>query len=388
MIDALWPVGINSFDVVLSCGCLTFPLNQHVEERKNVVKLLACNVLLLLLWVSGAALCFAQDIKRSNETAVESKPGEWKRFLSPEGDFSVSMPGTPKAVDIAGDSPSPEKYSYHSYLLQTADASYSVTYDDRGVYSEKTENIQSVLHDMFKQIISGHQEVMLFDEKEIELDGMTAREWLYSDKGKIITLRTVPANGHIYFVEFRAAQRVAFKSGKSGAKPDEQTEFYRDSAKKFLTSFKIMPRELTGGPIGMGQVTTIHGGTGSGAGEADATEGEVDRMLREEREKNLKSKSGAVAEPISGGVLNGFALSNPRPVYPAIAKAARASGVVTVRVLVDEQGKVIAAQAVSGAPLLRAAAVQAARKALFSPQRIKGKFVKVVGVLNYIFVLE
>jgi TonB family protein len=45
-----------------------------------------------------------------------------------------------------------------------------------------------------------------------------------------------------------------------------------------------------------------------------------------------------------------------------IAKAAHASGTVVVRVILNEEGKVIAAQADSGHPLLRAAAVKAARE--------------------------
>src|SRR5919204_620475 len=51
---------------------------------------------------------------------------------------------------------------------------------------------------------------------------------------------------------------------------------------------------------------------------------------------------------VSGGVLNGKAISKPQPAYPPIAKAARASGTVTVQVTVDEEGNVISASAVSG----------------------------------------
>lgn len=92
--------------------------------------------------------------------------------------------------------------------------------------------------------------------------------------------------------------------------------------------------------------------------------------------------------PISGGVLNGKALSLPKPPYPPVAKAARASGVVMVQIIVDEQGCVISARAVSGHPLLQAAAVQAARYACFSPTRLSGVPVKVTGVITYNFALS
>jgi TonB family protein len=75
---------------------------------------------------------------------------------------------------------------------------------------------------------------------------------------------------------------------------------------------------------------------------------------------------------ISGGVLNGRAIDLPKPNYPAIAKAAHASGTVTVQVTIDESGKVVSAHAVGGHPLLQQAAVQAAYKATFSPGRLNG----------------
>jgi TonB family protein len=92
--------------------------------------------------------------------------------------------------------------------------------------------------------------------------------------------------------------------------------------------------------------------------------------------------------PISGGVLNGKAISLPKPTYPPIAKAVRASGTVTVQVTIDESGNVIAARAVSGHPLLQQSAVQAARQARFSPTMLAGTPVKVTGVITYNFVAQ
>jgi TonB family protein len=91
---------------------------------------------------------------------------------------------------------------------------------------------------------------------------------------------------------------------------------------------------------------------------------------------------------ISGGVLNGKAISKPQPAYPAIARAAKASGTVTVQVLVDESGKVVSAHAVSGHPLLQQSAVSAARQARFSPTLLSGQPVKVSGVITYNFVAQ
>ena len=89
---------------------------------------------------------------------------------------------------------------------------------------------------------------------------------------------------------------------------------------------------------------------------------------------------------ISGGVLNGKASSLPKPAYPAAARAVNASGAVNVQVDIDEQGNVVSANAVSGHPLLRQAAQQAALEAKFSPTLLSGQPVKVTGVLVYNFV--
>ena len=94
-----------------------------------------------------------------------------------------------------------------------------------------------------------------------------------------------------------------------------------------------------------------------------------------------------ILKPISGGVLNGTALSLPQPVYPEPAKRMRTGGTVAVEVILDETGKVVSATATSGPTILRDAAVQAALKAKFSPTKLSGQPVKVSGVINYKFAL-
>jgi len=89
---------------------------------------------------------------------------------------------------------------------------------------------------------------------------------------------------------------------------------------------------------------------------------------------------------ISTGVINGKAVNLVKPPYPAAAKAVRASGAVNIQVIIDESGNVISATAVSGHPLLRAAAEEAARNSKFAPMMMSGQAVKVTGVIVYNFV--
>lgn len=93
-----------------------------------------------------------------------------------------------------------------------------------------------------------------------------------------------------------------------------------------------------------------------------------------------------VPSTVSGGVLNGKAISLPKPAYPPAARAVRAGGSVNVQVLIDEEGRVVSAHAVSGNPLLTSAAESAARGARFSPTLLSGQPVKVSGIITYNFV--
>jgi protein TonB len=87
-------------------------------------------------------------------------------------------------------------------------------------------------------------------------------------------------------------------------------------------------------------------------------------------------------------VLNSRALSLPKPAYPPMAKQVGVQGTVTVQVLIDETGRVVSANALSGHPLLTGAAQRVALQARFSPTLIDTQPVKVSGVITYNFVLQ
>jgi TonB family protein len=92
-------------------------------------------------------------------------------------------------------------------------------------------------------------------------------------------------------------------------------------------------------------------------------------------------------EPEYGQVLNGRAISLPRPDYPDGARSLRLSGTVVVKVLIDEQGKVIKAEDMcQGPPYLSEASVAAAFKARFTPTKLSGMPVRVNGIIQYNFV--
>jgi protein TonB len=124
------------------------------------------------------------------------------------------------------------------------------------------------------------------------------------------------------------------------------------------------------------------GGTGAGT----AAPAKVD--IKDEPPPPAPTPKPTPHAPVSGGVLNGKAIHLVTPQYPAIARSAHASGAVNVQVLIDENGNVISAHAVSGHPLLQAAAVAAARASKFTPTKLSGQPVQVNGVIVYNFVAQ
>lgn len=90
-----------------------------------------------------------------------------------------------------------------------------------------------------------------------------------------------------------------------------------------------------------------------------------------------------IPKTISGGVLNRKATSLPKPTFPAASWPKNAAGIVSVQVLIDEEGHVISALAISGHPALRPSATNAARAAKFPVTLYSGQAVRVSGVITY-----
>ncbi len=117
----------------------------------------------------------------------------------------------------------------------------------------------------------------------------------------------------------------------------------------------------------------------------DGTIVKKENELRRKMKQEMSSGEETKLRRRSSGTLNDKAVNLPNPEYPLIAMKAGAEGAVDVEVTVDETGHVIAAHAISGHPLLQAAAVTAARQAVFQPTSVNGELIKVSGLLRYEF---
>lgn len=106
------------------------------------------------------------------------------------------------------------------------------------------------------------------------------------------------------------------------------------------------------------------------------------KAFDEERAALYKSKNPDA--PLD--VINGRALSLPKPTYPPEARAVRARGVVVMKVTIDESGSVIKAESMCGgdAWLVRAS-TEAAMRARFTPTIVSGQPIKLTGIITYRF---
>ncbi|MCA1592122.1 MAG: energy transducer TonB [Acidobacteria bacterium] len=340
--------------------------------------------LLLAALVAGALPGFAQTGKPSVEppppVAVEYSSKAWKEFSSAEGRFTVLLPGTP-TPQVQTQDTAIGKLDVHTFTLTTS-MQYGVMFVDYPRTMEDSGAAKQFLDGARDGGVKGVNGTLL-EEKETSLDG---------HPGRIIKVRV--GDGYVMRVKFYVVKNRLYQLGVTmwdKDAPEAAARFHDETAARFLDSFK-----LTSGPVGE---TSAQSGEAQGQASFVGTEGEVDRLLKRLREENktvignaddaqAQQPSSVRGVVVSGGVLNGKAIVKPQPVYPTIAKAARAQGTVVVQIIVDEDGKVMAAQAVSGHPLLQAAAVKAAREAQLSPTRLSGKPVKVSGVITYNFVLQ
>lgn len=135
---------------------------------------------------------------------------------------------------------------------------------------------------------------------------------------------------------------------------------------------------------------TSREGTGSNTGITTPTkQATVEEDVKEPPQMpKVEPKAPQPIKTVSLGVINGSAKYLPVPAYPAAGKAIHAQGAVNVQITVDEKGRVTLAKAVSGHPLLRPAAEQAAQHAIFSPTQLSNVPVKVTGVIVYNFVAQ
>lgn len=121
-------------------------------------------------------------------------------------------------------------------------------------------------------------------------------------------------------------------------------------------------------------------------GRVDAKEIES-CMAGPEEERPEASLCFSAVDLICPDCKRGKEVSVPQPTYPEVARAAKVSGQVGVKVVIDESGRVVWARVVKGHPLLQLAALRAACRVTFEPYTCRARGVKAVEYILYDFKL-
>ena len=320
------------------------------------MKLLTRSAFLLSLLAGLCVLCLAQDNRTSDEPspppppALEYRQDNWKEFSPSEGGYSVLMPGTPELA-IEQEQLAFGKFQQRFHHLQTGTGDYTIGYFDLMAELSDSKSSKSLLDAGRTQMFTTNNNWKLLNERDYRIEGSRGRELLIKDGDIILRRRHFLIGSRYYQITLTVSRLVAFQTGKPSSNPSDFTEFYQLIVTRFFDSFKLTPI--------IAAAANENGTTG-------------------ENQKGI----------IRSGVITGKAINLPQPSYPASANSAGVEGSVAVEVLIDEDGKVIEAKAISGPPVLRGAAEDAARRARFTPIRLEGVPVKITGIINYNFRLH
>ena len=329
--------------------------------------------------LAAGAWCAAAA--RAQEVTVKAPPEadarNWKEYEPPGEGFSVLMPGVPRRQTQRMPLGEGQTTALHIHSLNTASAEYGVIYADYPFAVAGPETEKRILDDVAKGAVAAvNAELLHVAETTLGgRPGRALREKL--PDGKVVRVRMYLDGSRLY--------QVAVTTPDESGAPAASVKFHEQAATKFLDSFRLNGTRTQDSAVAPLPPPMPR-----------PTEGEVDRLMKELKAKNEPVYSGCddleKCKPTPGAapavIEISKPLSKPPPAYPPIAKAARAQGSVVVYLIVDEEGKVLAAQAVSGHPLLQLAAVKAAREATFTPTLLDGKPVKLAGRITYNFVLQ
>lgn len=164
------------------------------------------------------------------------------------------------------------------------------------------------------------------------------------------------------------------------AKDALDAELRVQDQKKFLKSYD-RTRELAAAAKAAGEKAAADAAAAREAVEAKAAQARADAATA----AAARAKTRAEAVRIRRQMKTPTKIKDVRPVYPAIAQAARAQGAVVIEATIGPDGKVVDTKVVRSVPLLDQAAVDAVRQWEYAPTRVNGKAVPVVMTITINF---
>jgi hypothetical protein len=182
-----------------------------------------------------ALLCGAMAAQEHSPSAKKDSASEWKDFSSAEGQFTVSMPGTP-AADVATIGTIAGPLKTHFFVIKTDNFLYYISYADFPEFPQTPAEIKMAL-DKTRDRTAAKGRIL--SENDVTFDGILGRELLLERNGLIQKGRFFYAKGRFYLVILTAPPSVAFRDGKPSANPADRTELFETASKRFFDSFKL-----------------------------------------------------------------------------------------------------------------------------------------------------
>ena len=182
-----------------------------------------------------ALLCSDVVAQNRPAPAKDDDTSRWKVFSSAEGQFTVSMPETPRA-DIATVGTPAGPLKSHFFVLQTDKFLYYVSYVDLPAGPQTPEENKAALDASRDRALANYR---LISENDITLDGIVGRELLVDRNALILKGRFFYARQRLYHVILTASPDVVFRDGKPSAKAKDRTDLFEKTSAKFFDSFKL-----------------------------------------------------------------------------------------------------------------------------------------------------
>ena len=166
----------------------------------------------------------------------EDNASGWKEFSSAEGQFKVSLPGTPRSDIATVGTPFGELKS-HFFVLETDTFLYYVSYVDLPAGPQTPEEIKAALDQSRDRALA---KARLISENDITLEGIAGKELLVAgESGLILKGRFFYAKQLLYHVIVSAPSNVVFRDGKPSPNAKDRTDLFEQSSAKFLDSFRL-----------------------------------------------------------------------------------------------------------------------------------------------------
>ena len=271
----------------------------------------------------------------------------WFTIVSKGGRYTVSVPSKPTELSVPlsmGD------FRGVSHIQNAAEnrVIYTASYTDLPIDPTDT-TIPEKVFSAAKEDLLAKAHARPLDEKNLDLKGNPGREFKVQGYNGVITSRN-------YLVKNRLYQLVVIVGDNASA----------ENVGRFFDSFSLVDID---------------------------PQSEVPEVISPPPPPPQQTQKPCSGDPPkrvrrSEGVIKGNALHLERPIYPIEARNESVEGKIEVEIVIDEEGNVEEAKAVTGPVLLQQAAVDAAKSSRFKPTTLCGVAIKTEGILTYNFSLR